>query len=263
MKMEIKAKIALAFALMLSVCAIDLYGESATGTTATRIAVTDCSGVVRTVDSVTLTYNPGWTWVTNTPGAYVVLEKTLRPKTARVGVPQAVTTTVQTFAADASGEYVFTPAFDDERCAVFTHRVYSGGGAELGTALTAEVSVGVRSAAAAGVFYDDATNAMQKVVDARGIAPIAHSVAWVTNAASFTITDDSTNICQGVAYPSTSTLLTGDDEGLLAYPSASFPFGEHVLSIVFADANGDAIPDATRMVRFEVPFKGGFIFLVR
>ena len=256
----IKEKLTTIAAMAAVLCGV--HGETATGTAATRISVTDCSGVVRTAGSVTLTYNPGWTWITNTPGAYVVLEKTLRPKTARVGVPQAVTTAVQTFAADAAGEYVFTPASDDERCVTFTHRVYSEGGAELGTALTAEVAVGVRSAASADVFYDDATNAMQKVVDAKGIAPIAHSVTWVTNAASFTIADSSTALWHGVAHQSSRTLLTGDDEGTLAYPAARFPYGEHELSIVFADANGDAIPEATRTVRFGVPFEG-FIMTVR
>ena len=243
-------------ALVLASCA---HGATATGTAAERIEVIDCSETVRAVDFASLSYNPGWTWVTNTPGAYVVIEKTLYPKTAQVGVPQAVTTEVQRFAADTAGEFAFTPASDDERCITLTHRVYSASGDEIGTALTAKVSVGVRSAASSGVFYDDATNAMQKVVDAKGAAPLAHSVAWVPNAATWAIWDACTATGGGVSRRQVSA---GSDEGVLDFATTRFRGGEHVLSISFEDAQGNAIPDATRTVAFCAPYTG-FILIFK
>ena len=246
-------------ALVAMVFASCAYGATATGTAAEKIEIVDCSKVVHEVDSVPLAYNPGWTWVTNTPGAYVVIEKTLYPKTARVGVPQAVTTEVQRFAADTAGDFVFTPASDDERCVTLTHRVYSASGTEIGTALTAKVSVGVRSAASSGVFYDDATNAMQKVVDATGAAPLAHSVAWVPNAATWTIWDACTATGGGVSRRQVSA---GSDEGVLDFATTRFRGGAHVLSISFEDAEGNAIPDATRTVAFCAPYTG-FILIFK
>ena len=231
------------FSLAVAAAALSTAAETATGKTVKPISVVDCSKTVLGVGSVDLNYDPGWTWVTNTPGAYVVFEKTLYPKLVGVGVPAAVTSVVKIFAADASGTFEFAQP-SGECNMTLVHRVYAADGTELGSPLTAEIAFGAQASAAA-VHYDDAADAVQKLVDAYAVLPIAHSVRWTQGAASFVIAD--TNLTRG---GESRILLRGTDEGVASISSTAFCRGDHELSISFLDAQGELLSGHTRTVGF-------------
>ena len=156
-------------------CAV-FADASVTASAEDTIAVDVRTDECRAVGQAVIGYSPSWGGVTNA-GAYVVLQK----------VVGGVTTTVDTFAADAEASYSYAPGDGDSSFVKFIHRVYSSGGVEIGEPLVRDVAFGYRSAEGAAFVADSRANSLQLAVKERKPVALAYSTAWATNAAAVTI----------------------------------------------------------------------------
>lgn len=168
------AFVAVACATALSVLA---DGESSvTAWAEDTIAVDVRTDECRAVGQAVIGYSPSWGGITNA-GAYVVLQK----------VVGGVTTTVDTFAADAEASYSYAPGDGDSSFVKFIHRVYSSGGVEIGEPLVRDVAFGYRSAEGAEFVADSRADSLQLAVKERKPVALAYSTAWATNAAAVSV----------------------------------------------------------------------------
>lgn len=149
--------------------------------TAAKIVVNACDGELRAIAPKNIEYSPLWSGVTNA-GSYVVIEKI-----EHAGMFNAVTSTVTTCAADAESAYSFSPGEEDSPCVRLVHRVYDGGGTEIGTPLERDVSFGVVSSPSSAVRADSRTNSLQVAASERLPIDLAYSTEWTTNVASVAI----------------------------------------------------------------------------
>lgn len=157
-----------------------LNAETASSMSDQAISVNTCEGELRAVSPKDVEYSPSWCGE-GEQGAYVVLEKV-----EHAGMNNAVTTTVTTCVADAEGAFSYSTG-GGEPCVRFIHRVYSGGGQEIGTPLVRDVSFGVSSSPGEAVFADSRTNSLKEAVAAGRVDNLAYSTAWATKAANVTI----------------------------------------------------------------------------
>lgn len=221
--------------------------------TAAKIAVNTCGGEIRAVAPKDIEYSPLWGGVTN-EGAYVVIEKV-----EHAGMFNAVTSTVATCAADAESAYSFSPGAEDSPCVRFVHRVYDGGGTEIGTPLVRDVSFGVSSAPGEAAFVDSRTNSLQEVVAAGRVDNLAYSTAWATNAASVTISAVMLSGKGGTPVSTNSFFsAVADAEGVTSMRGV----GMGVMRLLYTaeDASGEPLLE---YLTDEFEKKGGFFLIVR
>lgn len=207
----------------------------------------------RTISPCAIGYSPVWGDVTN-EGAYVVLEKV-----ERAGMYDAMTNTLATFAADASGEYSYTVGNGDEQCVRLIHRVYSSGGVEIGTPLVRDVLFGTRSSPGAAFVADSRTNSLQLAATSGSPVNLSYSTAWATNAAAVAIKavmlsgKDGSPVATNVMFSAVA-----DTEGTTQMCGLSLGWWRLLCEV--SDGSGDALIE---YLTDEFKLQGGFIMSVR
>ena len=166
---------------MVALAAMTSLGTSVTASDDSTIAVDMRSGSCRALSPGMIAYAPGYSGVTN-EGAYVVIEKVEHADTA-----SAATNILETFEADAEGEYSLSIADGGERRLRLIHRVYSAEGEEIGEPLVRDVAFGYKSTYGTAFVADTCATTLQALASARLPIKLAYSTMWATNASEVSI----------------------------------------------------------------------------
>jgi len=158
-------------------------------------AVDSRADVRRSVGSAAVGYAPVWSTGSSVSGANVVLARVDRPDTAF-----AVTTTVATCAADASGVLTVAPSGATDYCRLL-HRVELNG-TPVGEVLACDMAFGVTSAPGTAFAADSRPGSLQLIACERGTARLVYDTAWTNG-----VTRLSVAVIDGVA---TNELLSVD-----------------------------------------------------
>ena len=229
------------------------YADSATATADATFAANTRSGTIRAISPCAVEYSPSWGGVTN-EGAYVVIEKV-----EHAGMFNAVTSTVITCAADAESAYSFSPGAEDSPCVRFIHRVYDGGGTEIGTPLERDVSFGVVSLPSSAVCADCRTNSLQLAASEKLPISLAYSTDWTTNVASVAIGAISLSGKGGEA-TATNTVFSAAADAEGSTPLGNVGIGWRRLLYRLADSSGNTLLE---YLTDEFKVKGGFVLIYK
>jgi len=221
----------------------------ATAASATTIPVDVREGVVAAVTPAAIGYSPRWSGVTN-EGTHVVLELIPNPE-----VSTSTASTLATLAADAEGAYAYTPAAGAPRYVRLVHRVYDGGGAQLGQALVRDVAFGWRGAAAGTAFADTREGSFQEAARVSDVVGLAYSTRWEGDcAATVSISAVQTHDTAGraIASPETNLLFSAAAiaEGTREQRLRS---GGWRLLLTLADASGNPLCEPYHADYFKRP----------
>ena len=154
---------------------------SITASDDSTISVDLRSGSCRALSPGMIAYAPGYSGVTN-EGAYVVIEKVEHADTA-----SAATNILETFEADAEGEYSLSIADGGERRLRLIHRVYSAEGEEIGEPLVRDVAFGYKSTYGTAFVADTCATTLQALASARLPIKLAYSTMWASGASEVSI----------------------------------------------------------------------------
>lgn len=233
--------------------------ESATGTAAPIAAEVIGHEELRTICPADIGYNPNWACRTNVYGGRVVLRKVEHPDTS-----YAVTSVVNECAVDASGDYALSlPEDVGERNVRLLHTTEIDGKA-FGETLVADVGFGKRSSASSAFFAATAPDALQRIADAKGVAPLAYSTDWTNGVTKVKIDYAYEQLKKGRKYgEGAGTLFSADADatGAFDYDLSEAVGGDYTLTYTMYGENDEVLDTYTAL--FSLPFKLGMILMVR
>lgn len=227
------------------------YADSATATADATFAADTRSGTIRAISPCAVEYSPSWGGVTN-EGAYVVIERVVH-----ADMPNVATSVVATCEADAEGGCAYAVADGDERCVRLIHRVYSGGGTEIGEPLVRDVSFGYRSAQGTAFAADSRTNSLQEAVNAGADVNLAYSTDWAAGAAAVSIKAVKLS-GKGGAPTATNAMFAAAADAEGATPMRGIGGGWWRILYQATDSSGDVLLE---YLTAEFKRKGGFLMV--
>ena len=231
---------------------------SATGTAAPIAAEVIGGEELRTLCPADIGYNPNWAQRSGVPGGKAVIRLVEHPDT-----DYAVTTVLNEGDVDEIGTYLLTIGDTGERNVRLTHTTEVDGEA-VGDVLSADVAFGKVSAASSAFFAATATNALQMIADAKGVAPLAYSTAWTNGVTKVKIDYAYEQLKKGRKYgEGAGTLLSADADatGVFDYDLSEAVGGDYTLTYTMYGENDEVLDTYTAL--FSLPFKLGLMLMVR
>ena len=175
-----------------------------------------------------------------------------------------MTSVVNECSIDASGDYALSlPEDVGERNVRLLHTTEIDGKA-FGETLTADIGFGKQSSASPTFFAATASDAMQRIADAKGVALLAYSTDWTNGVTKVKIGYAYEQWKKGRKYgEETGTLFSADADatGVFDYDLGKIIGGDYTLTCTLYGENDEVLDTYTAM--FSLPFKLGLMLMVR
>jgi len=246
------------FAVVSLSAALAVSAETSTGTSAPIAAETIGPSGVRSLSPTDLGYDPSWAVHTNLTGGKVVISLVQHPDT-----DYATTNQVVELGEGQAGTYSFSLPAASESVVRLLHRTELDGQA-FGETLAADVSFGKVSSASTSFFAASATNALQRIADAKGVAPLAYSTDWTNGVSSIRIDYAYEQWKRGQHYGSGGGTLfsaAADATGVYDYNTSGLIGGDYTLTYTMLGANDEVLGTYTAL--FALPVKLGTILVIK